>query len=191
LFFKSVDPFLVFKQAVDTAQSWLYTYQTAPTNIHAITLVLREMPGVAYTTGNYTNKEIHFSLGYILGSADRAKEEIAGVLTHEMVHCYQYNGQGKAPSGLIEGIADWVRLNADLIPPHWKEGTGDKWNDGYEKTAYFLNWLEGLYGVGTVMKLNEHMKDQEYSETIFKYVTGRPVNELWSSYRKYLDTKPV
>jgi hypothetical protein len=63
------------------------------------------MDGIAYTTGSHTEKEIHFSLDYILSSKNRAKDEIEGVLTHEAVHCFQYNAKGTAPGGLIEGIA--------------------------------------------------------------------------------------
>ena len=63
------------------------------------------MPGVAHTFGSPTTKEIHFSLEHIRNSESRAKDEILGVLVHEMVHCYQYDGQGKTPGGLVEGIA--------------------------------------------------------------------------------------
>lgn len=86
------------------------------------------MDGVAYTTGSHTQvsciimactqlertianrtslaqKEIHFSLDHIKNSESRAKAEIEGVLTHEVVHCYQYNAKGTAPGGFIEGIA--------------------------------------------------------------------------------------
>lgn len=74
------------------------------------------MDGVAYTFGSDdgSEKEVHFSLKHIVnsykGDTDdkknaRVREEILGVLTHEIVHCYQYNGQGTAPGGLIEGIA--------------------------------------------------------------------------------------
>ncbi|PBP21074.1 BSP-domain-containing protein, partial [Diplocarpon rosae] len=97
---------------------------TVPTT-RSVTLILRPMEGVAYTTGSDLDddhKEIHFSLDYIHGiSEERKKDEIMGVLTHEMVHCYQYNAFGTCPGGLIEGIADWVRLNAGLSPPHWKK----------------------------------------------------------------------
>lgn len=48
------------------------------------------------------------------------ESEIKGVLVHEMVHTMQFNGKGTCPGGLIEGIADWVRLRAGLSPPHWK-----------------------------------------------------------------------
>lgn len=74
-------------------------------SVQSITLVLRPMDGVAHTFGSSTHKEIHFSLDHIQRSAARAKSEILGVLTHEMVHCYQFNGCGQCPGGLIEGVA--------------------------------------------------------------------------------------
>ena len=39
------------------------------------------------------------------GNEARARHEIQGVLTHEMVHCFQYNAKETCPGGLIEGIA--------------------------------------------------------------------------------------
>lgn len=73
--------------------------------VKAIQLVLRPMPGVAHTFGSDTHKEIHFSLDWIKKNAHRAKDEIMGVLTHEVVHCFQHNAHGTCPDGLIEGIA--------------------------------------------------------------------------------------
>jgi hypothetical protein len=55
-----------------------------------------------------------------------AKREIKGVLVHEIVHALQCTGKDTCPGGLIEGIADWVRLQSDLAPPHWKEKP-DNW----------------------------------------------------------------
>ena len=46
------------------------------------------------------------------------------------MHCWQYNGLGTCPGGLIEGIADYVRLKDDLAPPHWTRG-GKHWDEGY------------------------------------------------------------
>jgi hypothetical protein len=76
-----------------------------PYSVELITLVLRAMDGVAYTFGSDNKKEIHFSLDHIKNSENRAKDEIDGVLTHEVVHCFQYDAKGTAPGGLIEGIA--------------------------------------------------------------------------------------
>jgi len=54
-----------------------------------------------------------------------------------MVHVEQFNGLGSAPGGLIEGIADWVRNENHLDPPHWKEGPGEdeNWDAGYQTTV--------------------------------------------------------
>lgn len=48
------------------------------------------------------------------------------------VHVFQYDAKGTCPGGLIEGIADFVRLKAGLAPPHWKPGPRSRWDEGYE-----------------------------------------------------------
>jgi len=145
------------------------------------------MDGIAYTTGSHSEKEIHFSLDYIAELRNRAKDEIEGVLTHEVVHCFQYNAKGTAPGGLIEGIADYVRLRAGFTPPHWTRTGGDKWDAGYQTTGYFLDWIENRYGKGTVQELNEGIKEREWDEKMIKEVTGRKVGKLWKIYCAYLE----
>ncbi|KAK2013115.1 plant basic secretory protein [Colletotrichum eremochloae] len=162
-----------------------HTTHVPPTR--SVTLILRHMGGVAYTTGSDLDddhKEIHFSLSYIAGiSAERRTDEIMGVLTHEMVHCFQYNANGTCPGGLIEGIADWVRLNAQLSPPHWKRDASGNWDGGYQHTGYFLDYLEGRFGAGTVRRINEKLRNQRYKEKEFwTELLGRPVEQLWKDY---------
>lgn len=149
------------------------------------------MGGVAYTTGSDLDddhKEIHFSLDYIHQiSSNRKTDEIMGVLTHEMVHCYQYNAFGTCPGGLIEGIADWVRLNADLSPPHWKQEASEKWDAGYQQTGYFLQYLETRFGKGTVRRLNEKLRIERYEgKKFWTGLCGGPVEQLWGDYQKAL-----
>ncbi|TFK56765.1 plant basic secretory protein, partial [Heliocybe sulcata] len=182
LFFDAVKPTQALRKAALSVFEWLYTPETVPRNVETVLLVLKPMPGVAYTFGSDTVKQIHFSLDHIVNSADRARHEIMGVLTHEMVHCFQYNGKGKCPGGMIEGVADWVRLHADLAPPHWKREPGDKWDAGYQHTAYFLEWVEERYGAGTIRELNEAMKSKEYTDDIFRDATGRKLKKLWKLY---------
>lgn len=164
---------------------------TMPTT-RSVTLILRSLPGVAYTTGtdlDSDHKEIHLSLDYIQNAigSERRKHEIMGVLTHEMVHCYQYDAYGTCPSGLIEGIADWVRLNADLSPPHWKKEAGGKWDAGYQHTGYFLEYLEKRFGKGTVRRVNEKLRVVRYEEKSFwTEICGRPVEQLWKDYSEHL-----
>ncbi|KAF7918383.1 hypothetical protein EAE99_008979 [Botrytis elliptica] len=149
---------------------------TTPTPTRSVTLILRSMEGVAYTTGSdldNDHKEIHLSLDYIQHESikpDRKKHEIMGVLTHEMVHCYQYNGFNTCPGGLVEGIADW--------------------DAGYQHTGYFLEYLEQRFGKGTVRRVNEKLRVERYEEKRFwTELCGRPVEQLWKDYSKHLEAE--
>ncbi|POS78312.1 plant Basic Secretory protein [Diaporthe helianthi] len=187
-------------------------YTPPPTR--SVTLFLEDMDGVAYTQGmdlDDDHKEIHLSMGYVKGirrapapspsPAPTANQpttttkgdiagayEIEGVLVHELVHCFQYNGRGKCPGGLVEGIADWVRLSARLGAPHWRrDAVPDRWDQGYERTAYFLDWLERRFGRGTVRRMNEALRVREYKQTEFwTGLFGYDVDVLWKEYLKTL-----
>lgn len=115
-----------------------------------VLLKLHDFEGVAYTCSSELDplhKEIHLSVSYVAGVAHRARAadapdhirlEVQGVVTHEMVHVFQYNGKGTVPGGVIEGIADWVRQRAGVGAPHWRrERPADDapWDAGYEKTV--------------------------------------------------------
>ncbi|KAI1373682.1 BSP-domain-containing protein [Hypoxylon crocopeplum] len=164
-----------------------------PPPTRSVTVILRDMDGVAYTTGSdldSDHKEIHFSLRYIasISPPSRRGAEIEGVLTHELVHCYQWNGLGSAPGGLIEGVADWVRLRSEQAPPHWRRDEAPaKWDAGYQHTAYFLQYLEDRFGAGTVRRLNEKLRKERYEEKAFwTELVGGPVEQLFEDYRKTL-----
>jgi hypothetical protein len=112
---------------------------------------------------------------------ESAGEEITGVIRHEMVHCWQNNGMGAAPGGLIEGIADWVRLRDGFVPPHWRKEGGGRWDAGYERTAYFLDWMESKFGDGLVRRLNAAL-EEKYTEDMWEGLVGKGVEELWEEY---------
>ncbi|MCJ1309260.1 hypothetical protein MMC25_002918 [Agyrium rufum] len=193
IFLDTTQPLNALTDAVTIVLQTLYIVfedSSTVTPTKSITLILREMDGVAYTTGHDLgdeHKEIHFSLDYIshqqLSSKQRQKAEIAGVLVHEMVHCWQWNGFGTAPGGLIEGIADFVRLRAGLAPPHWKKRAEGAWDSGYDKTAYFLEWIEKTKGEGSVMRINEWLRVVRYDEAAFwQELFGQSVDSLWRQY---------
>lgn len=201
VFFDTTNPVTVLSDAVTVVLQTLYTPfegNAAIPPTRSITLVLRSMPGVAYTTGidiDDDHKEIHFSLDYIAGikstpdRPQRQREEIEGVIVHEMVHCWQWNALGTAPGGLIEGIADFVRLRDGLSPPHWKKEIGGDWDAGYQHTAYFLEWMEGKFGEGNVMRVNEALRDKKYEEeTFWRDLFKQSVQKLWQEYSRTIDT---
>lgn len=182
----------ILANAVDAVLAWLYTPSSTIPPTRSITLILRDMPGVAYTTGSdldSDHKEIHFSTSYIEGQMhkDGFEKEVLGVVTHEMVHCWQWNARGSCPGGLIEGVADFVRLRAGFVPGHWKKEGSGEWDAGYQHTGYFLDYLEGRFGEGTVVKINGALRDRVYKEgTFWEECCGCGVRELWEEYGKHL-----
>ena len=194
IFFRNTNPVLALSDAVTSVLQTLYASKKTMPPTRSVTLVLRSMDGVAYTTGSdldNDHKEIHFNLNYIAGipsePSNRQKDEIAGVLTHEMVHAWQWNGFGTAPGGLIEGIADFVRLRADLSPPHWSKEAGGDWDAGYQHTGYFLDWIDGKFGQGSVIRMNEKLRIGKYEEKEFwNSLFNRTVDSLWAEYSEKL-----
>lgn len=191
---------MLLGDAVKTVIELLYPgdYWGTWPGTRSVTLILAPFAGVAYTRGTLLDddhKEIHLSTDYVAAMGrEVVMREVTGVVVHEMVHCWQWNGCGTAPGGLVEGIADWVRLRADLAPPHWKRRTsGDRgWDAGYQITAWFLDWLHDTYGPDTVPRLNHVLKETEYEEG--RYWTRqcgfpRGVQELWEEYKTWLADK--
>ena len=105
-------------------------------------------------------------------------------MVHEMVHVWQWNGQHTCNSGLIEGVADWVRLKAGFAPPHWrKRCEGCNWDAGYEVTGYFLEWLDEQFGQGTVVTMNQKLREEYVEEQYWKKMCkGEEVKALWEKY---------
>lgn len=183
----------VLEEAVNIVLSTLYTKDSKIPPTRSVTLILRSFEGVAFTTGKEIDddhKEIHLSTDYVAKiPPERRKQELTGVIVHEMVHCWQWAAKGTCPSGLIEGIADYVRLRADLAPPHWNRvWKGHKWDSGYEKTGYFLDYLERRFGDGTVIAINDRLRNREYDEKHFwKQCCDSDIKTLWAQYGKSLE----
>ncbi|KAI9657259.1 MAG: hypothetical protein M1831_004448 [Alyxoria varia] len=193
-FLSSVEPQQCLENAMKVVLSLLYHKPTSGVRdswpgVRSVTLVLADVDGVAYTTGksiDQDHKIIKLSLDYVSNiSPHLLTTELMGVITHEMVHCWQHNALGTAPGGLIEGIADFVRLRAHLAPPHWKRDGDGNWDEGYQHTGYFLDWLERKFGDGSVKRVNEMLKNSKYNEDKFwPRIFGFKVSQLWERYKK-------
>lgn len=193
-FLRLVHASKTIEHAVHTVLNLLYAglNKSCIPPTRSVTVVLRDMDGVAYTTGidlDDDHKEIHISTKYIEHvSESRQKEEIVGVITHEMVHCWQHSALGTAPSGLIEGIADWVRLKAGYAPPHWARHTDCDWDAGYERTGYFLEWLEQEHGEDVVRRINEALRGCKYdADKLWQNCCGKSVKKLWEEYKENVE----
>lgn len=179
---------------------------TSPPIIRSISLHIRSFPGVAYTTTcdpplyynadhragkskesvGGTHKAIHFSADYIEKlPEERIQEELLGVILHEMVHCFQYDGAGSVPSGVIEGIADYVRMKGELAPPHWAtQRMADRWDAGYATTAYFLDFLCIAVLPDLIPLLNSSLATAQWNDgKLLRDMLGVDVEEVWKGYR--------
>jgi hypothetical protein len=147
-------------------------------DVQQVSLYIDDTDGVAYTVNN----EIHVNANYLGNLTVDLKAEFNGVMYHEMTHIWQWNGNGQANGGLIEGIADFVRLRANYAPSHWVQpGGGDKWDQGYDVTARFLDYCNGLSN-GFVAQLNNKMRSA-YSDSFFVDLLGKTVDQLWTDYK--------
>ncbi|CBI22516.3 hypothetical protein VitviT2T_003589 [Vitis vinifera] len=146
--------------------------------VQKVSLIIENMDGVAYASNN----EIHVNANYIGSYSGDVKTEFTGVLYHEMTHIWQWNGNGQTPGGLIEGIADYVRLKANYAPSHWVQpGQGNRWDQGYDVTARFLDYCNSLRN-GFVAELNKKMRSG-YSADFFVELLGKTVDQLWTDYK--------
>lgn len=140
------DPQKLMRSHLETIESLLYPDARYPQRrdsaaTRRVLLILDDLDGVAATRGGPSDDSfsiISLSSNYCKQVArDKTPKqwvrEISGVILHELVHTVQLDGQGKAPGGLIEGLADFCRLEAGLGAEHWKEEeTADTWDAGYE-----------------------------------------------------------
>lgn len=170
----------------------------------SVSLIIADFEGVAYTTDvGDGNKKIYISSGYIGHCAclDDPAHEINGVLTHELVHCFQHthppgSDSSQPPGGLTEGIADFVRLRAGLGAAHWKRPSTsadapDRWDAGYENTAYFLDWIENVRGEGTISWMNQRLYTDGYGDQgleFWNYLLGASVEQVYAEYRQHLNS---
>lgn len=181
---------------VQNVLNLLYTPDCVRPGTRSVTIVLRSMNGVAYTTGldlDDDHKEIHINLEYISKVKKFTRDELLGVICHELVHCFQWNAHGTCPGGFIEGIADYVRLNAGLAAAHWKQEAEGDWDKGYQHTGYFLDYLEKRFGDGTIIRMNGCLRDCRYDEKkVFgDCCHGHNVEDLWKEYGEQLKSNSL
>jgi hypothetical protein len=98
---------------------------------------------------------------------------------------YLYLGFKTAPHGIIEGVADFLRLKSKF-DENWCKTKGGNWSDGYSKTAFFFEWVEKSH-FNFVHNLNSRLKFESWSDRIVLELTGSTIEELWDSYQKTFD----
>lgn len=157
-----------------------------PVRYRNVTLALKDEDGLADTQGD----TITLSLRWIASWAARndvesAIHEFQGVITHELVHVMQYDGNGTAAWWWIEGLADYVRLQLGLAPRHWgRRGEGGSYEDGYATTAHWLAWIqERKVSAFLVRDVNARLMEREWQVEWIEETTGLSAKTLWNVYK--------
>ncbi|KAG5625219.1 hypothetical protein H5410_010437, partial [Solanum commersonii] len=91
-------------------------------------------------------------------------------------------GNSSTPGGLIEGIADYVRLKAGYVVSNWaKNDQGTLWDESYSVTARFLDYCNGLRN-RFVAELNKKMRSG-YSNNFLVELLGKTPEQLFVDYK--------
>ncbi|XP_023768546.1 uncharacterized protein LOC111917119 [Lactuca sativa] len=174
------------KQIMGTINDFIWTtvfQQNNPSDrkpVDSVNLYITEIEG--YEGITWGNNNINLSSSFLEGYQGDVIWGFTSLLYHEMTHVFQWNGEGQTPEGLVEGVADYTKLRANYVSSDFaKPGDGDKWDQGYDFTARFLEYCDGIVP-DFVAKLNAMMKfafDVKY----FEDLTGKPVDQLWQEYK--------
>ena len=112
------------------------------------------------------------------------------VVTHEVMHIVQSYGRGGgAPGWLTEGIADYARyiFGVNNVTGKWtltEYKEGQSYTNSYRITARFLLWNEQQGHKTLVDELDKAARAHTYTPELWKTVTGKTLDELWSDYIK-------
>lgn len=134
--------------------------------------------GVAATYGDH----IRFNPKWF----DKHPKDI-DVVTHEAMHVIQ-SYPGYDPGWLVEGIADYVRyvMGVDNAGANWSLPAfkaDQSYKNAYRVTARFLVWVEKTKKrTDLVDKLDTALRSNTYTPAIWKTLTGKTVDELWTEY---------
>ena len=147
---------------------------------------IRPMDGVAFTSGTRITANSTWLKGELKGEA-------VGAIIHEVVHVVQqYRGDhgngGRAPGWLTEGIPDYIRFFKYEPQSHGADNTwiqrrrnqNLKYDGMYRISANFLDYVIETYDPNhTVLaKVNAACRQGNYSEDLWKELTGKPLTDL-------------
>ncbi|CAF0937673.1 unnamed protein product [Adineta steineri] len=112
-------------------------------------------------------------------------------ITHELMHVLQSSYPNFELRWLIEGLADYARWKYGC-DTHQEKLTNfeskHNYTDSYKVTARFLVWLETKVNDKVVDRLNEGLQKNQYQNgTLWKEITQKSVDDLWSEYTKNPD----
>jgi hypothetical protein len=152
-----------------------------------VNLTIKDHWALASAGGNSIDFDVKHIERY--NDEERALLEFRGVLVHETVHLYQNFDGG---IGIIEGVADFVRIRVGLYEPG-RRRSGGSWNAGYTTSGFFYSWLAGpsiYHSDGRIPNdpdigwaINQQA-GEGWSTSVFEERLGESVDTLWNEYQR-------
>ncbi|KAI3755431.1 hypothetical protein L1987_55231 [Smallanthus sonchifolius] len=164
---------------------WKLYKQNSPADrrdVNTVTVYIKDFDGGEAVT--WGGDKINVSAIYLRDYAGpmELKWEFTSLMYHEMTHVFQWTGEWTCPIPVVEGFADYTILRAKYyVDAAAKPGDGDKWDQGYDITARFLEYCDTLVPDFTT-KFNNMMR-KVYQVSYFQNLTGKPVEQLWKDYK--------
>ncbi|MBW7474700.1 discoidin domain-containing protein [Paenibacillus oenotherae] len=161
-----------------------------PFHLQKIVIKIVDEPGVAWKSGSATEAHIGFSSGYLKSYYDSGqplREEIIGILYHELTHAYQLDDSRYGEIGyMVEGMADAVRFEVGYHDRYHQQTLGGNWQGSYGVTGNFLRWISEHKHPGFLRDINASLSPFDgvnWTPDAFQTITGTPVNTLWNEYQ--------
>lgn len=186
----SLSPELIEQISYNVARL-LYKNAALAPNLPTLVISLENMDGVAYKEGDFNGAKIHISAQYLKKylaehGEQKTKDELIGVLYHEIAHAYQLDDNNYKNIGpLIEGIADVVRIKAGYVDIQNRK-TGGQFDEGYKTTAFFIHWLEQQSQSELLIKLNAALDpndDYTWQWQDLAQQLDLPIEKSWQTYQ--------
>jgi RNA polymerase sigma factor (sigma-70 family) len=193
------NPLEIVVDVTDAPQMREWAAEAARTCERAYPMVCEELQSDGFTTGNVLTLALKNDFngvaairnGYITASVKyfQNRPDDYGALVHVMSYSVQNYNSRKNPRWLVAGIADYVRF---FKYEPGKLGPIDpqraKYQGSSRETAAFLAFLVKRYDSELVRKLNTLMRQGDYTDDIFKNLTGKTLDELEKEWRATLDS---
>jgi hypothetical protein len=159
-----------------------------------VTITLdKDAKGVAYAAGDRITCAVDWFRKNLDGEA-------VGAVVHEMVHVVQNYGWGRrntpreerkrTPGWIVEGIPDYIRWF--LYEPETKGAeiternlSRAKYDANYRISGNFINWVVEKHGSEIVQKINAAARAAQYTDDLWKELTGKTVEELGAEWKSY------
>lgn len=162
-----------------------------------LTFIIDDFDGVAWKDGDSPSITVAVSSRYLEDFNNKGgdiKEEVKGILIHEITHAYQHSKDMEL--FVIEGIADLTRYLAGYIDVK-NRVLGGKFDSSYKITAFFFEYLNDKYikQNGFLYELNQNANpkcNNRYGfEKFVESKCGEKVDLLWDDYQKSLKNSNI